>query len=214
MRLILVCGLKREAALFARAGGTVHTVAGGGDGARLERELDAAAEAGVPLLSFGVAGALTPSLRPGAIVVDGDPAMAALLHAALPKADRGLVTGSDRIVGSRDAKAVLAARTGALAVDMETHIARRVAARHRLPFGVVRAISDGCDESLPPAALVGMRPDGGIALGAVLLSLVRKPAQLPALMRTGRQATLAFRALDEAADALRRSGFAGISSAA
>ena len=38
---------------------------------------------------------------------------------------------------------------------------------------------------LPPAALVAMKPDGGIALGRVLGSLLRHPLQVPALIRTG-----------------------------
>jgi len=40
-----------------------------------------------------------------------------------------------------------------------------------------------------------MKPDGGTALGAELASLARHPAQLPVLMRTGRDAEKGFRAL-------------------
>ena len=75
---------------------------------------------------------------------------------------------------------------------MESHIAERVARERGLPFGVIRVISDGADAALPPVALVAMRPDGGIALGAVLASLARDPRQLPALLRTGRQADRHF----------------------
>jgi len=89
-----------------------------------------------------------------------------------------------------------------MAVDMETHVAARVAARTGSPFGVVRAITDTAEEDLPPGALVGMRPDGGMALGAVLASLARHPGQLPALIRTGRQADRAFAALAEAMTAI------------
>jgi hypothetical protein len=51
-----------------------------------------------------------------------------------------------------------------------------------------------------------MRPDGGMALGAVLASLARDPRQLPALIRTGRQADQAFRGLAQAFDAITRAG--------
>jgi nucleoside phosphorylase len=57
-------------------------------------------------------------------------------------------------------KRALRAETGALAVDMESHVAARVAARRGLPFAVVRVISDSADEALPPAAQIGMKPDG------------------------------------------------------
>jgi len=48
---------------------------------------------------------------------------------------------------------------------------------------------------LPHAALVAIRPDGSIALGAILGSLVRDPRQVPQLMRTANDARAAFVAL-------------------
>ncbi|MEO7171038.1 MAG: phosphorylase, partial [Sphingomonas sp.] len=118
----------------------------------------------------------------------------------------GTITGSDTIIASVAEKQAVHAATSALAVDMESHIAARVAARHGLPFAIVRAISDTADHALPPAALVGMRPDGGMALGAVLASLARNPRQLPALIRTGRDAGRAFAALRRVRDVLARLG--------
>ena len=53
-------------------------------------------------------------------------------------------------------------------------------------------ISDDAGHVLPPAALVAMKPDGGIALGRVLGSLLRKPLQMPALIRTARASNKAF----------------------
>lgn len=140
----------------------------------------------------------------------GDPASDAFgeglrkaLSDALPDARCGAIIGQDHIAASPAEKAALYAQTGALAVDMETHIAARVAARHGLPFAAIRAISDTAHETLPPAALVGMNPDGSMALGKVLASLARRPGQLPALIRTGRNAEAAFRALRDVAEALK-----------
>jgi hypothetical protein len=78
---------------------------------------------------------------------------------------------------------------------MESHVVARVAERHGLPFATLRVISDRASESLPPAALCGMRSDGTMAIGPVLASLLRQPTQLPALVRTGWNAEQAFRAL-------------------
>jgi hypothetical protein len=121
-----------------------------------------------------------------------------------PDALVGTVVGSDSIAATIARKQELRARTGALAVDMESHIAARVAARHGLPFAALRTISDTAAEALPPAALVGMKPDGTMALGAVLASLARSPGQLPALLRTGIGAERAFRALGRCHDVLAR----------
>jgi nucleoside phosphorylase len=205
--LIIACGLKREARIFDRPGRDVFVVIGGGQAATLERDLYDQAELfpGI-ILSCGIAGALAPTLRPGDVVIDGDAVVVERLGQALPYAHRGGIAGNDAIVATAVEKRLLSERTGALAVDMESHVAARVALRRQLPFAALRVISDRAEDDLPPAALVGMRPDGGMALGAVLASLARAPRQLPALIRTGRQADQAFRSLESVFEAIIHAG--------
>jgi hopanoid-associated phosphorylase len=210
--LLVATGLRREARRIASAG--VVAIAGGGDAARLEAQIEALAGSAVAILSSGLAGALSPLLVAGDIVigtglVDQPPIASRLadwLVRKLPDARVGLIAANDRPVADAAAKAALHARTGALAVDMESHVAARVAARHKLPFAALRVISDRAGDSLPPAALVGMRADGAIAVGAVIGSLLRHPLQLPALLRTAREAEAAFRALGRVHDVLRSAG--------
>jgi hypothetical protein len=203
VKLLIATGLTREAKLMAGSGVTV--IAGGGDGSRLERELEAGSVDVGLILSSGLAGALDPKLMVGDVVLDGPKALVERLRTALPEAKVGPVQGSDVPIGSIAAKAE-AWRSGMIAVDMESHIARRVAARHGLPCLVARVISDGADRTLPPAALAGMRRDGGIAIGAVLASIALSPRQLPALIRTGRDAQTALRALRRLHHVLRGGG--------
>jgi len=205
--LIIACGLKREARIFNRPGRDLVVVIGGGVAAALDRDLEdkAALFPGI-ILSCGIAGALAPSLRPGDVVIDGNVLLVERLGQALPHAHRGRIVGSDAIAATAAEKRILHERTGAIAVDMESHVAARVAVRKGLLFAALRAISDCADDDLPSAALVGMRPDGGMALGAVLASLARNPRQLPALIRTGRQADQAFRSLAQAFDAIIGAG--------
>jgi len=205
--LIVACGLKREARIVGRPGRDVFVVIGGGNASTLDRGLDDMAELfpGI-ILSCGIAGALAPTLRPGDLVIDGDAAVADRLAQALTHAHRGGIVGNDTIVATAAEKRLLRARSGALAVDMESHVAARVAVRKGLPFAALRVISDRAEDDLPPAALVGMRPDGGMALGAVFASLARDPRQLPALIRTGRQADRAFRSLTQAFEAIIAAG--------
>ncbi len=99
------------------------------------------------------------------------------------------------MIADAAAKAVLHRQTGALCVDMESHIAAEVAVAHGLPFAALRFISDDASRALPKAAQAGMKPDGGMDLAAVLKSLAADPRQLPALIRTGLEAETAFRAL-------------------
>ena len=71
----------------------------------------------------------------------------------------------------------------------------RVAARHHLPFAVLRAICDPAERDLPPAALVALDQAGAIGLWRVLVSLARAPQQLPGLLALARDAAAARRAL-------------------
>lgn len=209
--ILAATGLGREARILAGAG--VIVIAGGGAADMLERALERAAPRALALISVGIAGALAPGLRPGDRIIGAsvgdvatDPSWRAHLCAVLPDAIVGPVAGSDRIAASAADKRALHEATGALAVDMETHVAARVAARHGLPLAVLRVISDAAAASLPPAALVAMRPGGGVDLRAVLGSLARNPAQTPALIGTAINAERAFRSLFRGYDALRRVG--------
>jgi nucleoside phosphorylase len=202
--ILVATGTALEARLMVAP--DVMVIAGGGDGVRLERQLEAAAGGAKLIVSSGLAGGLDPALKPGDVILAGDAALIERLRPLLPEAKIGGVFGSDVAIGSVAAKAEARTRSGALAVDMESHIARRIAQRHGLPFLAARVISDGADHALPPAALVGMKPDGAIALGAVLASLARHPRQLPALIRTARDAETAFGALRRLHHVLRGAG--------
>ena len=204
MTLLAATGLLRERRIIAAPG--VEVLAGGGAHARLEADLDRLAPMAAGIISIGIAGALSPGLRPGdwvvaTTVLDGsarfeaDADWAGRLRARLPGAAAGIVLGVDAMVADAAAKRALHGESGAVAVDMESHIVARVAQRHGLPMAVARVISDAADHTLPPAARVGMRADGSMDLPAVLRALLADPRQLPALIRTGLKAERAFRAL-------------------
>jgi hopanoid-associated phosphorylase len=201
--VLAATGLKREAALIAADG--VNAVVSGGRADLLEQRLRAASPGVTAIVSLGIGGALAEGLQPGDWVVatkvvsqaaewPTDLAWTTTLATAL-KASTGAILGADAMVLKAADKRAARARTGALAVDMESHVAARVAQALGVPFAAARVVSDAADRDLPRAVTVGMRPDGGMALGPVLLSLLANPLQLPALIRAGRDAEVAFRAL-------------------
>lgn len=194
--LVAVVGLQREAGLVSRFGAT--SVVG-------------AAVGGAPpgttaILSIGIAGALSPALEVGEAVIaervvtaneafETDAKWTARLAAALPDAHIGAILGRGAIADSADVKAALFESSRADAVDMESHLAARAARARGLPFAALRVISDRADQSLPRAVLRAMNPDGSIAPGRVLWSVLTGPGQIPALIRTGRESEKAFAAL-------------------
>jgi adenosylhomocysteine nucleosidase len=202
--IIAAAGLERERRIVDGPG--VETIAGGGDHARLEALLEARAAQAHGIISIGIAGGLAPGLRAGdwvladGILADGEPMptdalWTRRLAARLPEAARGLLLGVNAIVADAAAKADLHRMTGALAVDMESHVAARVAQQHGLPFAAARVICDPAHRSLPPAARIAMKQDGQVDVQAVLRSLLVQPGQLAALVLTGWDAERAFRSL-------------------
>ncbi len=205
--ILVATGLQREARIVGGPG--VLAVPGGGLSAKLEAALTAEAAHAEGIISFGLAGALAPDLRAGDWVIatgivdaDGhhptDSTWSSVLLAQLVGARAGPLFASDAMLLTRQAKAAVRVRTQALAADMESHLAARVAARFGLPFAVVRAISDAADRDLPTAVTVGMTPDGGMAIWPVIRALAKRPGQLPGLIRTAIEAERAFRALADA----------------
>ncbi len=202
--ILAATGLQRERRIVA--GPEVEVVAGGGDHGRLEAALERLASTARGIISIGIAGGLAPELRAGdwvladAVLANGerlptDPGWTGRLAGRLTGAARGLLLGSDTIVSEAAEKAALHRATGALAVDMESHVAARVARRHGLPFAAARVVCDAARRTLPPAARVGMKPDGTMDLPAVLRALSIQPSQLPALILTGLEAERGFRSL-------------------
>jgi hopanoid-associated phosphorylase len=216
--IVAVTGLVREARIVQ--GPSVIAVTGGGDRAELEKRLSVVlAENNVSgIISVGVAGGLSPDFAPGSTVVgtavveggvvDGvgryptDPDWMQRLWKAIPRSKPGLVAGSDSVITFRPEKTALFERTGAVAVDMESHVAARAARACRLPFAVLRVICDPADRTLPPAALVAMKPDGSLAYEAILRSVAARPAQLLGLMYLMRDSSAAFRTLLRCRDVL------------
>jgi len=203
--VLAVCGLAAEARLVAGTG--VRTVAGGGRAGALAVAIEREIEAGVDaIVSIGVAGALVPHLKPGALLVadrvvaagetfEVDAVWAAAMLARIPTAISATLAGSETIVADPFAKARLHDASGASAVDMESQVAARIAKARGLPFAALRAIADPLKRTLPPAATVAMRADGTIDLPAVLWAIATRPSQLPELLRIGSDTRRALRSL-------------------
>lgn len=165
------------------------------------------------LLSFGLAGGLDPSLRAGALL--NASAILTAEQASLPCSDalRTLLEcelGDDVLHGaalysaeqpvvSHAHKRALHERLAVLAVDMESAAIGRVARGRDVPFAALRCVVDPSDFSLPRAALVGMAEDGGNRPLASAAALLRRPWELPDLIRLALWYGGALRALRNAA---------------
>lgn len=92
------------------------------------------------------------------------------------------------------------------AVEMESYSILEEARKWRVPAVAVRVISDGAGDDLPLDFNRAISRDGGVSLPRLLGQLVRRPRQLPGLIRFGQQsrrtATKLAAFLDSYLDAL------------
>jgi adenosylhomocysteine nucleosidase len=212
--VIAATGLRTEARIAARSGGVRAVVGGDAAAQRLDRLLrQSIVEGGEALISFGIAAGLAPECSAGAcligreVVYSGtsystDPGWTAGIKERIGGADLVTIAGVDQPLACSSEKRSLYQATGAAAADLESHIVAGVAAELGLPFAVLRVIADPAEREVPLAALAGMRPDGGMEVGAVLVALARSPRQLPALVRLAADAGRALVALHRCSDLL------------
>ncbi len=150
------------------------------------------------LVSFGVAGALDPSLKSGDLVLPnvihtGEhlPVTVAWhnqLQQLLPTnitVVNGILANSVVPLTSEKAKRDLAQVTGACAVDMESGAIAGVAATAGIPFIAVRAIIDPVQFSPPEALLGAVYPDGGVNPMRLLALVLKRSVHLSTLMQMG-----------------------------
>ncbi|TFH11748.1 MAG: phosphorylase [Nitrosomonadales bacterium] len=148
------------------------------------------------LISFGVAGALDPLLRPGDLVLPESVYTERSLPVSLAWRDRvqqllpthihtinGKLATSKRVLTSLIEKRELAETTGACAVDLESGAVAEVAADSGIPFLAIRAISDPIEFSPPLSLLDAVNPDGSANLGRILSLLLQRSVTLSTLLR-------------------------------
>ena len=190
--MIVVVGMAFEARIAAGLGVPVVC---GGDGKNLAVSLSRAMAAGCGgLISFGVAGGLAPNLKPGHCVIgssilDGDETRptdarwAQRLLRIIPGAVHGAIVGVSEPLAHASAKHSLHQQTGAVAVDMESHVVARAAEQHGVPLAAIRVVVDPVERTIPRSALAGTRSDGTIDPLAVMYSVMRNPRDLLGLIR-------------------------------
>ena len=200
----IIVGMKSEAALLPAA--TMLACAGGVTARAEALAREFAARGATALVSFGIAGGLDPALAPGDLVigsgvetpdgvVDCDPQWRDRLLAVLKTARLGLVHGSPVAAATLAHKQALFQRQGAVIVDMESGGVAQAARALGLPLCVIRAVADPASRALPLSALAGLDAEGNARPWPVIKGLLRRPADLPGLIRVGLDSQRALSAL-------------------
>jgi hopanoid-associated phosphorylase len=209
--VIVAAGMAFEARIAKGAG--VRAVYGQKREVYVQRLHDFARAGARGIISFGVAGGLSPLLKPGDVVVatsvvtargsfPTDSRWSQSLRNTLAHAVSSPIFAADATVMTVLEKEALWKGTGAAAVDMESGAAAEVANYHKLPFAVLRVIIDPAHRSIPISAAVGARENGTTDALAVMRSLIQRPGDLGEIIRLADDARKANKSLFRCRSAL------------
>jgi adenosylhomocysteine nucleosidase len=214
--VLVVVGLAFEARIAGSSKGTTICCRRGDAAARAMQEaLDSPACRGV--ISFGIAGGLDRRLRSGTHLVASEvitsegsvrthEGWSRTLLNSCGDALHAPILGTDQVIVEPDQKHELFARTGAVAVDTESHITALMARERGLPFACLRTVADPAHRRVPKAAISGLRPDGRAYPIGVIRELLRRPHETAALLAiahdTWRARRVLARAIELAGDHL------------
>jgi len=207
----IVVGMRSEAGLLPASSSVACS---GGIPAKARRLAAELLDAGaIGLVSFGIAGGLAPALRPGDLIIgtgvvsnghvlDADRDWQFQLLERLPAARSGLIQGETEIIATAERKAQLFAASGALAVDLESEAVADACHAAGKPFAVIRAVADPANRCLPSLALDALDADGRPLPMKVAAGLLRRPFELPGLIRVGLDSRAALSTLAAAVSRL------------
>jgi adenosylhomocysteine nucleosidase len=192
------------------ADGTLLIISGMGPPAATRAALTLLAAGAGSLLSFGLAGALDPGLRAGALllpaaVTDGTGALhhtcAAWRAQLAARAGSGAEPQGGTLLSvaqplmTASAKSEAWGRTQACAVDMESFAIGAVATEMQINFAVARVVVDTAVDSLPGSVTRATGARGELNFPRLVSGLLRRPAELLALLRLARRYRLAMGSL-------------------
>ena len=165
------------------------------------------------LISFGVCGGLAAGvdtgdlILPKTVMMEGEtltitPDWHTQILGQLPHAKTGAIVSVKTAVTTPEQKAQLHQRSQAIAVDVESFAVMQAAQAHKLQGLVIRAVLDPSDQALPEAALNGVNDKGETQVWPVIKGLMKRPQDLPDLLRLGGQNKRACRVLVDAINAV------------
>ena len=209
------CIVKRKAVpgVITPVTGNISLLVSGMGAERARRAASKMIDAGFnALVSWGMAGALAADIEPGALIIPETIVSGA--GKVYPTAKKwrssvikrlkdcptdiylGQLSDSMHVLTLGSEKYRVRQQTDALAVDMESAAIAETACRNQTPFLVIRAVSDSSTMSIPDSVTKFSGPYGEVHVLRLILSLLRRPADIGELVTLARGFRAAIRTLE------------------
>jgi len=151
------------------------------------------------LVSWGCAAALSPSLKPGDLVIPQQLQSETDKSISLDSSwlnytteqlselqpNTGTLIESSILVAESSDKKIIHQKSNAIALDMESIAIAQTARQNNLPSLVIRCIADPVEMSLPKAVSYALNEQGDVVLSKLLWFLLAHPTELPGLIKLG-----------------------------
>lgn len=152
------------------------------------------------LISWGVAGAINDSLKPGDLLIAESVIgreykyvvsnewlnrMKAYFMKMSSNPKIAPIASTEALCTSAKDKKYLSQKTGAVAVDMESAAIAAIAKAQNIDFLVIRSIADDANTSIPEAVIKHTDSLGRPKLFGFIISCLKKPVQLSDLIKLG-----------------------------
>ncbi len=170
-----------------------------------------AARGATALAVVGVAGGLHPNLQPGDLVLfmENGESLIGNREGMLVRFRPGRFAEVGEPVLTTADKQALFEKSGALAVDLESAAAGRVARQAGLPFFALRAICDPAGRDVPTEFLQCLNEAGQVRAAVLLRVLLRRPGLFRDLLRLRRDFAAALTSLQRQWQAIAAAAMGG-----
>ena len=169
------------------------------------------------LIGWGTTAGLSPTaiegdlLIPDAIMIGDkkyptDQTFNVKILSHLPKGVRwhkGLIYASNDILGSVESKQELFARSHCLGADMESGVLAEAAAERKIPFNVIRSVSDPVNLGLPTPVMDSISESGDFILPSFIQSALLNPGDWGGIIKLARNFRKAQKSLNIVAEILK-----------
>ena len=221
--VVVVSALKAESQTLSQHSNCINLCTSGMGGDAVNQCLAELAPKDITgLISWGVCGALKPTLKSGDLLIpkavmnqqrqvfECDENWRSAIQCTLRQStqttklmqhagsDNSLIIDSNTVIENIQDKITMSKDYDAHAVDMESFIIAHFAHQHQLPFIIIRTVIDGINDSLPSCSQFKL---GQSAISLETLGrIITTPSQWSALIRTGTQFNNAVASLTQVAN--------------
>ena len=116
---------------------------------------------------------------------------------------KGLIYGANEVLDSVESKQEIFAKTRCIGADMESGALAQAAIENKVPFTIIRAVSDPVYQSIPKSVEIGLEEDGGFNTKKFIKAISSRPQDWLPMVKLARNFKKARKTLNIVAEVIK-----------